>query len=386
MATNDYADSNRGRVSYALETTFDTYNAGSPPAMQILRVTQSDFVAKKSTVVSNEIRATRDVATMAMVGGNSDGSFTYELSGGGAFDDFIQAALGGTYGTATAVTSVSATASTNVFAATGIDTNVTVGQNILAYGFVNAANNGWFRVTAKTTGQITVAGTLVTESATVSTGVKAKTLTNGVVKRSFAVEEAFTDVGQYFLYTGQRIGTMTLTAKAGQLVTGTFAFVGATSQNKTSGFASGYTAASSAQIMNATTNVGSVLEGSSLTALTTGIEEFTLNLDNALRPQMAVGSRYPKNIGYGRQTITGTINAYFYDTTLYAKFLNHTATSLVFSFTDGVGGGVRIYLPKVYFSTDDPALGGIDQDVMEKIAFTAVYDPTVGSQIVIDIA
>lgn len=382
MATNDYADSNRGRLSFKAESAYDTNPGGN---FQILRTTQAEFTARKDTVASNEIRSTREVANLAMTGGGTEGSFGFELSGLGSFDPLIEAALCGTYGTATAVTNVAVTLTTT-FGATGIDTNIAVGQWVLAYGFTNAANNGWHRVTAKATGTIVVASTLVNETAAAGKGVKAKTIKNGVVKRSFAVEQAYLDIGNYFLYTGQRVGSMSLEAAAGQIVTGSFGFMGSTATSGTSTFAGTPSAATTSQILNATTNVGAVLESSTFTPLTTGIQGFSLNLDNTLRAQMAVGARYPKNIGAGRQVITGSINAYFYDLTMYQKFLDHTATSLVLSFADGVGGGIRIQLPKVYFTADAHSLGGIDQDVMEQIEFAAVYDATADAQIIMDVA
>lgn len=382
MATNDYADSNRGRLSYKVESTYDTNPGGN---FQILRATQTDFTTTKETVASNEIRSTRDVANLAMTGGATNGSFNFELSGLGSFDPLIEAALCGTYGTATNVTNVAVTLTTT-FGATGIDTNIAIGQWVLAYGFTNAANNGWHRVTAKATGTIVVASTLVNETAAAGKGVKAKTIKNGTVKRSYAIEQAYLDIGDYFLYSGQRVGTMSLEATAGQLVTGSFGFMGASTLAATSTYAGTPVAATNSQIINATSNVGAVLEASTFTPLTTGIQGFSLNLDNSLRAQMAMGSRYPKNIGYGRQVITGSINAYFYDLTMYQKFLDHTATTLVLSFADGAGGGLRIQLPKVYFTADAHSLGGIDQDVMEQVEFAAVYDPTADAQIIMDVA
>jgi hypothetical protein len=377
-----YADTNRGRISIRPEVTFDTNPGGN---YQILRVTQGEFNTKKDTVASNEIRSTRDVANLAMTASATEGSIGFELSGGSSYDALIEAALCGTFGTATAVTNVAVTLTTT-FGVAGIDTNIAVGQWVLAYGFTNAANNGWHRVTAKASGTITVASTLVNETAAASKGIKAKTIKNGVVKRSFSVEEAYLDVNDFFLYTGQRVGTMSLEASAGQIVTGSFGFMGATSAVNTSTYAGTPVAATTTQILNATTNIGSVMEGTTLAPLTTGLQGFSMNLDNSLRAQMAIGSRFPREIGYGRQVITGSINAYFSDLSLYQKFIDHTATALMLSFTDGVGGGVRIFLPKVYFTTDARGLGGIDQDVMEKIDFAAVYDTTADGQIVMDVA
>lgn len=81
--------------------------------------------------------------------------------------------------------------------------------------------------------------------------------------------------------------------------------------------------------------------------------------------------------------MSGSITAYFEDASLYTKFLDHTATSLSWSYTDGTRF-MRITLPNVFFQTDAPAPTGIDQDVLESIDFTAVLDSTTNCQIQID--
>jgi hypothetical protein len=135
--------------------------------------------------------------------------------------------------------------------------------------------------------------------------------------------------------------------------------------------------------VNATSNVGAVVEDG--TPLTTAIQSIQLQLDNALRSQSAVGSKFPVGIGLGRQTISGSVDAYFEDGTLYDKFLNHEASSLSFDFADAAGNRMRVTLPKVFFTSDNPAPGGIDQDVMQNLQYQAIMDPATACQIQIDI-
>lgn len=377
------ADSNRGRLSFIPEAVFGTTPA--TPNMQVLRVTGSDFAAQKDTVVSNEVRSDRMVAALMEVGATAAGGFDCELSLGGSFDKLIEAALCGTFSGATSVSSVAVLAG-NQFSETGIGTNVTVGQYVYASGFANAVNNGWHLVTAVTSGAITVATTLVAEAANAGKTVKGKTLRNGTVGRSFAVEQGFLDVGQYFMFNGQRVGTFNLDGSAGQIVTGKFGFQGTRAQFASSTFASATTAPTSTIPVNATSNFGRVQEGATLGDLATGVQGFSLSLDNALRNQMAVGSKFPYGIGYGRQTVSGSINAYFENTALYAKFLNHAATGLAFSFADSAGNAMRVTLPRVFFMQSNPTISGIDQDVMEQLQWTAIADASGSHQIQIDIA
>lgn len=376
------SDSNFGRLAYIAEATFGTTPA--TPALKTLRITSSDFGAAKETVTSDEIRADRMVSTIAETAAMSSGSFNWELSLGGTLDEMIEAALCGTYTTPLSVTNVEVL-SGNRFAATGAFAGAVVGQWVLSAGFTTPANNGWHRVTAVTANDITVATTLTVEAADVAQTVRGKMLRNGVVKRSFSFEEAMLDINQFFIFRGQRLGTMSMDVQAGQIVTGSFGFQGTQAANAGTTFSGSIVAPTTTQIVNATSNVGGIFEDTTYTALTTAIQGFSFNLDNALRNQMAVGSKFPAGIGYGRQTVSGSINAYFQNAALYNKFLNHTSSALSFAFADAAGNAMRVTLPKVFFNTSNPNIGGIDQDVMEQIEFTAVLDPTTACQIQIDI-
>jgi len=106
------------------------------------------------------------------------------------------------------------------------------------------------------------------------------------------------------------------------------------------------------------------------------VQSIDLNVDNALRYQNSVGSKYPCGIGYGRQNVSGTLVAYFQDTTIYNLFLNHTDVAISWGFTDNAGNGLHFALPRVKIGTDTPNLEGIDTDVVESLDFQAIaYDP-----------
>lgn len=388
------SDSNYGRVAFIPEVTFGT--TPSSPNLQIARLTSADFAATKETVVSNELRTDRMVSSLVETSAMSGGSLGIELSLGGSYDAFIEAALGGTWSTLVNITATNTDFAVNsgtkvvTVAAAGTPTaNVSVGQWVFVQGAAAAGNNGWFKVTAKTNTTLTFgdATTLVTVAAGANGGsvtIKGKNVKNGIVKRSFSIEQAFTDVNQFFLFRGQRVGTMSLDISSGAIVTGSFGFQGLTSTRADTTFATGTTASTTTQVVNATANVGSLVEAG--VPLVTGIQSISLNLDNALRNQMAVGNKFPIGVGYGRQTVSGSITAYFEDGALYDKFLNHSTSSLSFNVSDGNGQSMRIELPRVYFASASPTLAGIDQDVVMNLEFTAVIDPTLNAQISIDMA
>lgn len=380
-----FSDSNFGRVAYIPEVTFGTTPA--TPTMQIARITSSDFAATKDTVLSDELRSDRMVSTVTEVAASSGGTLNFELSLGTTFQDFIEAALCGTWSTDVnftgAVTFATPANTITDDATSGAFTNVVVGQWIYITDAVDTVNNGWHKVTAKASAnEITVATSLAAESADTVT-IKGKYVRNGTTKRSFSIEQAFTDINQFFIFKGQRLSSMALNVSSGAIITGSFAFMGTAADRAGTTYANAITSATTTDVVNATSNVGSVVEGGA--TLTTALQSISLNVDNALRNQPAIANKYPAGIGYGRQTVSGSITAYFVDGTLYDKFLDHTSSSLSFDVSDAAGNRLRITLPKVYFQTDAPAPGGIDQDVTESIEFTAVYDSTTNCQIQIDV-
>lgn len=208
---------------------------------------------------------------------------------------------------------------------------------------------------------------------TISTGV----LKNGVVPRSFSIEQGFVDIDQYQMFRGQRIGNMNLSIRAGSIITGSFGFQGTEVTLAQTEYGTAYTPVTTTDVVNATSNVGTIQkDGGSLATALQGID---LSIENGLRPQKAIGSRFPVGIGMGRQVITGSVMAYFEDETLYQAMLDHDDVSLSWTTSDAAGNSIVWFLPRVKLSSSDPKPGGLDQDVMETLQFTALPDSGTGT-------
>lgn len=378
-----FADSNRARISAVAEVTHGTTPTG--PTMQILRVTSSDLTVTKETVVSDELRSDRMVADMSEVAASSGGSIGIELSLGTSFKDLFQSALGGTLGSAVAINATDIAATGTGFTTVAESfAGLLVGQWIYVSGFTNPLIDGWYRVDV-----ITGTDTLTTypsppatEAATASVTIKGQILRNGTTLRSYSIEQAFLDIGQYMLFRGQRVGGFNLEVSAGAIVTGAFQFMGTQAVAGSSAYGTAYTAATSTAVVNATSNVGAITESDA--TLATALRTISLTLDNGLRNQPAIGTKFPAGIGQGRQTVTGSVEAYFENLTLFNKFLNHTDASLSFPVADAAGNRLRITLPKIKFGTSNPVPSGIDQDVTETLDFQALYDADTLCQIQLD--
>jgi hypothetical protein len=393
------ADSNRVRLSYVKEATFGT--AVTNPALQILRLTSSDFAANKQTAVSDELRYDRMTGDLIETAFDSGGSFNIEMSLGDSYDTadgFIEGAMCADFSTvlppaAGTLDIVAATKTITDAATSGQFTNVEVGQWVLFGGFVAAGNNGWFKVASITSVEIIVVedpgAVLVNASGTGVETARGKSVINGTDDPSFMIEQAFTDVELYQLFLGQRVGTWAMNVESGSILTGSFGFQGTEVQTDTvdpaSWLGSGsYPAATTTGVLNATSNVGTIVKDG--VALSTAIQSFDMELDNALRNQNAIGSKYPIGIGYGRVTISGTLSAYFEDMTLYDEMIAHSDVSLEFNFVDTAGNAMHLEFPKVKFAASAPSPGGIDQDVIEDLEWQAIVDDAGTFMMRVDVA
>ena len=206
---------------------------------------------------------------------------------------------------------------------------------------------------------------------------------NGVVQRSFSIEQGFTDTDMYQLFRGMRAGTMQLDISANSIVTGSISFMGTELVVAETEFGTSYAPQTTTEVVNATTDVGTLAIDD--VPLAVSLQSISLNIDNGLRSQPAIGSKYPVGIGYGRQVISGSLTAYFEDLSLYQAMLDHDDVKLEFTISDAAGNSILFELPRIKFASDAPAPAGIDQDVMENIEWTALADATGTYQIQVTI-
>jgi len=208
-----------------------------------------------------------------------------------------------------------------------------------------------------------------------------------ITAQSMSVATSFNDVDKHLLQDGLRNGSFSLEVASGSIVTGTISMMGrATSSHASTPFLEGgsYTnlQAPATEVMNATTNVGNLTKDGQ--ALATALQSVSLEGDASLRNQMAVGSKFPRGIGTGRFGLTGTIQAYFENFDLYDQFIAHETVSLGFSFTDIDTNTYFWTLPAIKITSDPVAPGGIDQDVMEQLEFTAFRDAATACMLQVD--
>jgi hypothetical protein len=210
-------------------------------------------------------------------------------------------------------------------------------------------------------------------------------LSNGVHQRFFTFEKEMSDVGQFLAYRGMSPSKLSLSFETGSIVTGSFEFLGyAADDMSTSSALPGTPIPSETyDIMNSVVGVGSLSEGG-MPMGDTFIQSLTLDLDNALRGQSAIGYLGFVGVASGTVSVTGTMQVYLKDSRAYDKFINNSASSLSWNVTDGAGNGYKFTLPKIKYSGGKIVAGAINQDVMVEMPWQAIMDGTSRKTIFID--
>lgn len=207
-----------------------------------------------------------------------------------------------------------------------------------------------------------------------------------ITPQSFTLEQSFNDVDLHFIQNGMRVGSFSLEVSSGSIVTGTMKFMGKETRTLTKSRLGSlpYTVLDSTatEVMNATTNVGNLTKNGE--TLSTAVKSLSLEGDASLRNQNAVGSKFAKGIGTGRFKLTGKLTAYFEDMTMYNHFLNHDTISIGFDFIDHDHNAYYYTIPALKITSDPVTPGGIDQDVMEEMEWSALRDPSTKCMLQVD--
>ena len=182
----------------------------------------------------------------------------------------------------------------------------------------------------------------------------ANVLLAGTTRRSFTVERHHQDIGKFLRSTGCQFNTMSLSVAPNSMVTGSFGVIG-------SGFSSSGTALTNATYSAESTTApfdsftGAITEGGSAIAIITALE---LNIDNGMEALYVVGSSDTLLPSIGKSMVTGSVTAYFENTTLMDKFVNETTSALQFTLTDAAGNDYIVLLPKVKYNSGNPEVSG----------------------------
>lgn len=333
-------------VAYKKETTWGTL-AGNTGGKLLRRVT-ADFNLTKEQYESNEITPSMQTIDMRHGVRSAEGSLNAELSPG-TYADFMASVLARdfTAGGTTTGASVTIAASGSFFTVTRaagswLTDGFYVGNVVRLTGAgLNAANAGNnLLVVALSalvmTVQVLSATTLVAEGpiASVNAAVVGKHTyapLTGHTDDSYTVEQWFSDIAQSEVFTGLKVGSMSLDLPSTGLVTADFALTGKNlEQTGTSEYFTSPTATNTNGIFAAVS--GAVIVNGQPAALITSMN---LSVERALEAATVVGSNFAADVFTGKIGASGNMSVYFADSVFRNYFDDETTISIVVALTTG---------------------------------------------------
>jgi len=406
------ADTNRVQLAFNEEVSGwgqMSTSAGTP--LVDLRFTGESFAFNIANIQSAEIRSDRQVTDLIQTGADVAGGYNFELSyDDNGFGELFKAALWSS-GWSTAIDGVRTSLEMDPGATYGwiwclaydkLGGSFATGQWVKVSGFAaagnTAANNGcYFIVNSRATGLDVLPNIPVATTSTNNGPItlQGSYIRNGTTETSYTFERYHSDITQYFDYKGMVCNSLSITAAASAVITGSFAFVGKTATVAgTSGNTNAHTSADTNDVMNGVADVARIMEGypsqtsgsNSFATIDSSliVQEVSFNLANNVRGLTGIGYLGYADIGVGAVQVTGNLNAYFKDDTFYTKYVNATATGLSFECTDNDGNTYIFTFPKIKIQTDGINVPGQNADVMENMTWQAIRHPELAYTIQID--
>ena len=375
------------RLAYKKESVWGT-PAGATGAKTLRRVT-ANFNLTKETYESAEIRSDLQISDFRHGVRSAEGSLNGELSPS-AYADFMQSVVardfsaGGTTSGASLTIAVSGSFFTITRAAGSWLTDGFYVGNVVrltGVGFnpANVANN--LLVVSMSATVLTVrvlSGTpLVAEGPIAASGVSvAGKITyaplTGHTDDSYTIEEWYADIAQSEVYTGNKVGTMSVQLPATGLVTCDFSFMGKNLEQKgTSQYFTTPTAAGTNGILASVS--GAMVVNGQPVALITSMD---FSVERGLEAANVVGSNFAADVFTGRIRVTGNFSTYFQDGVFRDYFDAESKISLVVALSTGVekdADVIAFSFPLVKVGSAQKA--DSEMGIVQDHSFTALLNP-----------
>ena len=275
-----------------------------------------------------------------------------------------------------------------------------IGGWMKAADFATVENNVWFRVrevdlaadtvtTEQQTGMATDAA--ATEQVQIFYGSRVENGAQSIDAHQFAVERRFEDHSPQTreLFLGMALNNFNITLAPQAIAVGSltwFGFNSAVSDNFAGSYPELYAAlpadlvADQNDVYNTSSDIGRL--GRGIDPVDAAGENFvleaTIEINNNLRRQPAVGVFGASGIGVGELSVTGTLSTYFDNDEILQIILTNAETTLDL-ITQGQDGRSQVYdLPRIKFSGGAPDVPGKNQDVTIPGTYQAILSPIFG--------
>lgn len=204
---------------------------------------------------------------------------------------------------------------------------------------------------------------------------------NGVLTRFFTIQKHFTDITTptsiFHNFRGCAVNTFNLSFELGRIVTGSMGLMAFSMTPATAQFAGATTpAAPTTKPMNAVVDFNNFAIDA--VPYSGCINSLTMAINNNLRAIKCIGSIFSTDMIPGTFELTGNMNLYFRDGSMYDRFVTGTEFAITFRLTDQAGNLYIFEMPRCKFETGEVVAGGRNTDIMFNATYRALYDGTAG--------
>lgn len=385
------SSSNSVRLSVIEETVLGvTPVAGN---FETVRFISESISGSPQTTESQQIRSDRLASGQIVTGLEVQGDVGFELAKDPTLDKFFASAMLSAWSVATPVTvdlEYDAVAKTITRDSGDFNDDLEVGDIITTIDFVNANNNTQHQVTSIVSATVikvssnATKGDLVSEVGTGTSYKRADKIGIGSTKKSFSFEKAFLDIsGKALIYRGMMADGFNLNISYGEIVNGSFTFVGTGYENAkvaTDFITNGRTIAPASTTNSLNGSVDMPFLNSSATGVLDEvsfcIQSLGLTLSNNSTAQTCIGKVAPKDYSFGTASVEVNLSAYLAadNWELLASKLNQDAFALG-GMMKNADGWYGFYLPAIQVSFDDPSSSGANQDISLEMSGVAKVGP-----------
>lgn len=201
----------------------------------------------------------------------------------------------------------------------------------------------------------------------------------GDTRTSLTIEEAQEDIGSYRIFRGMVGNSFSVETSTDGLANISFEMLGMSQELAAASLdADGYTDATYTSPF--THCGGEITEGGTPIAYVSSI---SLSVNQNMSAEYYWGSCVTGDLVPGRVEVTGTIEVGFVSQALMTKFVNGTASDLVFTLVDAAGNRLTFDLPNIQYDGADSAIDSGTGSRMVSLPFSAYYSVADGTSLVI---
>ncbi|MFT8245196.1 phage tail tube protein [Roseomonas sp. BN140053] len=191
-------------------------------------------------------------------------------------------------------------------------------------------------------------------------------LTNGLLFKSFLIEKRFSAT-QLLQYSGAMVGSGTLDIRRGAFVSGSLNVMAKEEKKAITSASTGgtYTAATTGRVVDPVGGIRDVqIDASAIQAVCNSI---SLNITNdGAAADYGLGSAAAQGMRMGTFGVSGSVEFYFRDFTLYDRFKAETAGVFSWRTLDAAGNAYKWELPVATMMNPTVNAGGPNQAVMAR--------------------